>query len=270
MTSSLLTKKRANDLDGKEWLRNSISIWSIAKNGGDRSFQHPAIFPEMLVSKLLDCFLSGTGRTVLDPFMGTGTTLVAACKKGHHGIGFEVYEEYIAIAEERLASFPNSELYTSDALEAAKAMLPETVDMLITSPPYWNILNRRRTADYKTERPYGTNDADIGNIQSYDGFVQAFVNVMKGTYSALKYDAYCVVNVMDIRLKNQLFTLHSDVVDELRNVGFKLDDIIIWDRRSDYNHLRPLGYPSKFRINRVHEYLLIFQKENCHGFQEKA
>ena len=45
-----------------------------------------------------------------------------------------------------------------------------------------------------------------------------------------------------------------------QDVGFLFDDIIIWDRRRDYNNLRPLGYPSVFRINKVHEYILIFQK----------
>ena len=46
----------------------------------------------------------------------------------------------------------------------------------------------------------------------------------------------------------------------MQEIGFLLDDIIIWDRRQEYNHLRPLGYPSVFRINKVHEYILIFKK----------
>jgi hypothetical protein len=47
---------------------------------------------------------------------------------------------------------------------------------------------------------------------------------------------------------------------KLREVGFTLDDIIIWDRRREYNNLRPLGYPTVFRVNKVHEFILIFQK----------
>lgn len=192
--------------------------------------------------------------------MGTGTTLAAACKKGHHGFGFEIYPQYASIAESRLSAYQRHTIYQTDALDAAQLLPPESVDMVVTSPPYWNILNRKRTADNGQERPYGTITADIGNIQSYDRFVQSFVAIMKGVYTVLKHDSYCVVNIMDIRLKNQLYTLHADTIDEFRNIGFTLDDIIIWDRRSDYSNLRPLGYPSKFRINRVHEYLLIFQK----------
>jgi hypothetical protein len=46
---------------------------------------------------------------------------------------------------------------------------------------------------------------------------------------------------------------------ELQRRGFRRD-IIIWDRRQDYNNFRPLGYPAVFRVNKAHEFILIFQK----------
>ncbi|MXW27384.1 MAG: site-specific DNA-methyltransferase [Chloroflexi bacterium] len=247
-------------MTGKQWLRNSISIWSFPKTRSDKSYSHPAVFPEALVSQLIGCFLSGTGKTVLDPFMGTGTTLAVACKHGHCAVGFELYETYIDIAAERLTGFPDHVIYGTDATQVVDFVKPLTIDMVITSPPYWNILNRRRTADNGATRPYGNNVDDIGNTESYESFLKAFADVMNGVYRVMKHGAFCVVNVMDIRLKNHLYTLHVDTMTELKEIGFKLDDIVIWDRRSDYNNLRPLGYPSTFRINRVHEYLLIFQK----------
>jgi DNA modification methylase len=76
----------------------------------------------------------------------------------------------------------------------------------------------------------------------------------------LKDKGYCIVNVMDIRKKNQFYPLHIDITEKLQQVGYTLDDIIIWDRQKEYNNMRPLGYPYKFRINKVHEYLLIFTK----------
>jgi hypothetical protein len=65
---------------------------------------------------------------------------------------------------------------------------------------------------------------------------------------------------MDVRKKNRLYPLHMDLSQRLIAAGFTLDDIIIWDRRQEYNNLRPLGYPHVFRVNKVHEYILIFQK----------
>jgi hypothetical protein len=46
----------------------------------------------------------------------------------------------------------------------------------------------------------------------------------------------------------------------MQKLGFIYDDLIIWDRRHEHNNMRPLGYPSVFRINKAHEYILIFQK----------
>ncbi len=66
---------------------------------------------------------------------------------------------------------------------------------------------------------------------------------------------------MDIRKKSNFFPLHMDLAIELKQRGYIFDDIIIWDRQSDYNNMRPLGYPYKFRINKVHEYILIFAKK---------
>ena len=257
-----LIKEPANELSGREWLQNSISIWSIAKSHSDKSFRHPATFPEKLVSQLLQCHLYGRDKVVLDPFMGIGTTLVSACKEGHRGVGFEIYPEFAAIAAERLSDFGDRyRIFNQDARTIGEVIDPESVNILITSPPYWNILNRRRTADYKKTKNYGENSGDIGNIPEYNQFVDSFVEIMGEAYKALAPDAYCIVNVMDIRVKDRLYVLHSDVVVALESIGFKLDDIIIWDRRPDYNNLRPLGYPYKFRLNRVHEYLLIFQKK---------
>jgi DNA modification methylase len=255
-------ERRANALTGKDWLKNSISIWAdIVKSKDEKSIKHPAIFPEMLVDRLLVSFLNKPGKVVLDPFMGTGTTLVAAAKRQHYGIGFEIYADFVAIATERLAPFEKKyRIIRDSALMLEKYIDANSVDMVITSPPYWNILNRCRTADAKESRKYGSNVVDLGNIDDYDEFLDALINIMSGVHQALRAKAYCVVNVMDIRVKDRLFTLHSDLYTRLENIGFKLDDIIIWDRRNEYNNLKPLGYPYKFRINRIHEYLLIFQK----------
>ena len=57
------------------------------------------------------------------------------------------------------------------------------------------------------------------------------------------------------------FPFHSDLATRMQALGFVYDDLILWDRRQEYNNLRPLGYPYRFRVNKVHEFLLIFQKK---------
>jgi len=76
----------------------------------------------------------------------------------------------------------------------------------------------------------------------------------------LRPGAYCVVVVMDIRQGSRFYPFHADLSEAMRGVGYLLDDIIIWDRRHEYNNFRPLGYPSVFRVNKAHEFVMVFQK----------
>ena len=255
-------KRRANILSGKEWLRNSISVWSdIAKNKEERALKHPAMFPEALVSRVLNCFLNSTGKVVLDPFMGLGTTLLAACNAGHSGVGFELYTNFADQARKRLAEHSGCYTIINESASSVNShLLPESVDIVVTSPPYWNMLSRRRTADCKCIRKYGKDQVDLGNIDDYGEFLNQLVQIMYKVRDVLKQGSYCVINVMDLRVKNRLYTFHSDLYSEMQKIGFILDDIVIWDRGKEYNNLRPLGYPYKFRINRIHEYLLIFER----------
>ena len=71
------SRKKTNDLDGATWLSNSISVWNdIRKTREERSLGHPAMFPTMLVERLIESFTSKREHTVLDPFMGSGSTVV--------------------------------------------------------------------------------------------------------------------------------------------------------------------------------------------------
>src|SRR5437763_10662086 len=65
--------RRCNDLTGKRWLQNSISVWSdIRKTTEETRLNHPALFPTALVERLIETFLPPLGETVLDPFAGCG------------------------------------------------------------------------------------------------------------------------------------------------------------------------------------------------------
>ena len=68
---------------------------------------HPAQYPEKLVERIV---LAGTaeGDVVLDPFMGSGTTAVVAKKLNRHYIGYEIVQEYIDMAEQRLKACEDS------------------------------------------------------------------------------------------------------------------------------------------------------------------
>jgi DNA modification methylase len=168
------------------------------------------------------------------------------------------------LARERLEALDVADLQSrivlASAHELQEHVAAESVDLCITSPPYWNILTRKRTADYKAVRDYGENDGDLGTIADYHAFLDALADVFRRVFAVLKPGAYCCVVVMDLRKKNRFFPLHSDLAARLQDVGFLYDDLIIWNRQSEYNNLRPLGYPAVFRVNKVHEFILLMQK----------
>jgi len=62
---------------------------------------HPAPYPAALAERLIRMF-SFVGDTVLDPFVGTGTTMLAAARSGRHSIGVEIEPSYVQYAERRL------------------------------------------------------------------------------------------------------------------------------------------------------------------------
>ena len=204
---------------------------------------------------------------MLDPFVGVGSTVIAAEAAGKIGIGLDLSLDYITKAETRPQPFLNGtaglgerQLHVADARNVLEFVKPETVDLVVTSPPYWDILQRDRTADYKDVRNYGNAEGDLGTIEDYHAFLRELADVFNKVYSAMKPGAYCCVVVMDLRKKDRFYPFHADLAHYLERVGFILDDIIIWDRSSEYNNLRPLGHPSVFRINKVHEYINIFKK----------
>ncbi len=257
--------RTATELDGRTWTRYSISVWNdIQKSSAERHLKHPALFPRQLVRRLLAIF-SMPGDLVLDPFMGSGSTLLEAGSMKRRGLGLDISREYLELFRSRQGKNREGEKFVSvfhdDARNLAGYAADSSVDLCLTSPPYWNILKQKRSADKKDLRHYGEDQLDLGNIAGYEMFLDELQEIFSAVYQALKPGKYCIVVVMDIRKKNRFYPLHIDLSSRLQLVGFTLDDIIIWDRRKEYNNLRPLGFPYVFRVNKVHEYLLIFQKQ---------
>lgn len=87
------------------------TVWEYLTAGDGTRFKHlhPATFPDQLPLDLIQCFCPPNG-IVLDPFMGSGTTAIAAKKLGRNFIGFEISKEYCELALFRLKTEVNSTL----------------------------------------------------------------------------------------------------------------------------------------------------------------
>ena len=87
----------------------------------------------------------------------------------------------------------------ADALSLLDHVAPESVDLVITSPPYWDVLTRRRSADRKETRHYGEQKQDLGRIASYEEFLTSLTNVFRVVHQASAPAPTCIVIVMDLR-----------------------------------------------------------------------
>lgn len=97
----------------REWFQQ---IWSGVTGASTR--YHPAPYPVELAERLIRMF-SFVGDTVLDPFLGTGTTTVAAAKTGRNSVGFEVDEHYFDFAHKRIAN-ETSSLFSRTTIDVRK------------------------------------------------------------------------------------------------------------------------------------------------------
>jgi modification methylase len=97
--------KRKNTITKEQFIEWTKSIWTMNAESA-RRIGHPAPFPEELPYRLIQLY-SFTNDIILDPFMGSGTTGIAALKSDRLYVGFETNSDYIKLAEQRLEPFKN-------------------------------------------------------------------------------------------------------------------------------------------------------------------
>lgn len=93
-------EKRKNTIDRDDFLENTKSIWTFPSVSAKR-IGHPAPFPKELPARLLQLY-TFAGETVLDPFMGSGQTALAAIEAGRSFVGYETDSGYVDLAEKRI------------------------------------------------------------------------------------------------------------------------------------------------------------------------
>src|SRR5258705_7691442 len=96
--------KHLSCISPKDWMKGQLGVWQFyyeKRDIRDKTL-HPATFPIALARRLIDLF-THKGELVLDPFVGSGTSLVAARDAGRNAVGFDLQKKYVALAERRLA-----------------------------------------------------------------------------------------------------------------------------------------------------------------------
>lgn len=95
-------RKGESTIERDEFMEATISIWSMGTVSAKR-IGHPAPFPVELPRRLIELY-TFRGDLVLDPFMGSGSTAIAARDAGRHYVGYDTSQEYLELAKERLTA----------------------------------------------------------------------------------------------------------------------------------------------------------------------
>ncbi len=259
-----------NDMTGKDWVKFSCSWFifnALAKDLKEEreispnTQDHPATFSPTMIEGFVK-FFTKKGDNVLDPFAGIGSTLVACKRTGRVGYGIELNKKYYELSLKRTPEFKTN-IFNENANYIKKLNLPKMA-FSISSPPYWNVLNRS-TKDFKNNRTengfdvnYSADAEDLGNIDDYELFLRKLSKIYFDIFDLLKYGGYLVIIVKNVKKEGKMYPLAWDLA-RILSEKYVLKDEKLWIQ--DKVGLAPYGYPSAWASNILHHYCLIFQKK---------
>ncbi len=262
-------KNSLNDLTNTQWMIETKSVWFSKPPQRDKlKAQHPATFAETDIVRLIEFFTKRGGK-VLDPFVGSGSTLIACSQCSRIGTGVELIQRWADTARNRLEHKKPDPLQTvleGDVRKVLPTLSDSSFDFVVTSPPYWMILRKDNDHKVKAERKakgletrYSDEKNDLGNLGSYEEFLKELKSVFIQCSRVLKKKKYMCVVVSDFRHKSKFYAYHADISQVIEAAGFTLEGITILAQ--DSKALYPYGIPYAFVSNIHHQYILIFRNK---------
>lgn len=204
------------------------------------------------------------GEWILDPFVGSGTTLIECRRSGRNGIGIELNREVAVKAKELVKKEPNKFNITSDIIvgdsteidfkEILKEEGVNKVQLLIMHPPYHNIIR------------FSEDSRDLSNAPTIEKFLEMFGKVVDRTFPFLEKNRYLVVVIGDKYSKGEWIPLGFYVMNEVLKRSYKLKSIIVKNfdetraKRNQKELWRYRALVGGFYVFK-HEYILLFKKK---------
>jgi len=270
LKKSLLEEKtsKINDLNLNRWKEYqdiiTDSLWILNKR--DNSGAHNAGYWGNFIPQIPNQFLrryTKKGEWILDPFLGSGTTLIECKRLGRNGIGVELLPEVVEIAKNNIDKEKNPHRVITDIINGDSTDLDfkfelskksiKSVQFLIMHPPYWDIIK------------FSSNSKDLSNANNIEHFLELFGKVVDNTYEVLDKGRYFAVVIGDKYSNGEWIPLAFYTMNEVLKRDYVLKSIIIknfeetkgkMNQKELWRYRALVGGFYVFK----HEYIFLFKK----------
>lgn len=250
----LLKTHKIEKLEPKDFKLETTTVWSFPERGdwathkGDYRGNWSPFVPRNLILRY-----TNENNLVLDPMVGSGTTLIECKLLNRRGIGVDINLDAVMITRNRLdfkyKYDPEIKTYVGDARNL-NLIENETIDLIATHPPYANIIR------FSKDKIRG----DLSNVRSIDEFIKEMEKVAKECYRVLKPGKHCALLIGDTRKRKHFVPITFRVLETFLKSGFILREDVIklqWKMKSTREKWRGLKYDF---LLLAHEHLFIFRK----------
>lgn len=271
---------KLNDLSGAEWVffTNSVLNTNYTTKGEDNCGYkyrkiHPSPKPPSLMRDIIS-FFTKENQIVLDYFMGVGGSLLGASMCNRRAVGIDLNKNYINgyINASKKMQFEPQNTFVGEAEEIMRTkefkniFKDEKASLILIDPPYGNMMSKRKTGEDmkkigKVNTPFTNSEKDLGNMSKED-FLKQLKKIVSLSLKYLDNKKYVVVFIKDMQPSGkELNMLHYDIIDTLNKIPtLYYKGMKIWADQTA--KLFPYGYPFSFVATQIHQYILIFRKED--------
>ncbi len=197
---------------------------------------------------------SNEGDIIMDPMMGGGTTIIEAKILNRQAIGFDINPKAVKLASTNLnfkGNYKYDPLIKVEDARKLEGVEDETIDLIITHPPYLDIIK------YSKRKIEG----DLSNFGDLNEFMNEFNQIIAECYRVLKENCYCAVLIGDTRRKRHYIPLSYYVMISFLEGGFLLKEEIIKVQHNCSSTAYWKKQVEKYKFYLImHEHLFVFRK----------